>query len=111
MLALAAAYERKAHEGRLIELEATGRSSPRKRLETLAALAFPREPANPTFDGDLDSVEHSFTGSAAPSQRKRLRKTGCRSTTRCTREQRELPPTARAASLLPARRRRAIPLR
>src|SRR5467141_1734715 len=62
MLALAGTYERKAHEGRLIELEATGTVITQERLEALAALGFRESPPIQPFDGDLDSVEHLLHG-------------------------------------------------
>src|SRR6266705_1964699 len=62
MRALAGTYERKAHEGRLIELEATGTVITQERLEALAALGFRESPPIQPFDGDLDSVEHLLHG-------------------------------------------------
>src|SRR6267143_2510707 len=62
MLALAGTYERKAHEGRLIELEAPGAVITQERLEALAALGFRESPPIQPFDGDLDSVEYLLHG-------------------------------------------------
>src|SRR2546427_756674 len=62
MLALAGTYERKAHEGRLIELEATGTVITQERLEARPALGFrERAPIEP-LDGDLDVIEHLLCG-------------------------------------------------
>src|SRR4029077_1488403 len=62
ILALAGTYERTAHEGRLIELEATGTVITQERLEALAALGFRESPPIQPFDRDLDSVEHLLHG-------------------------------------------------
>src|SRR5467141_2807646 len=62
ILALAGTYERKAHERRLIELEAAGTVITQERLEALAALGFRESPPIQPFDGDLDSVEYLLHG-------------------------------------------------
>src|SRR6266513_4302846 len=62
MLALRGAHEREAHEGRLIELEATHALALEERLKPLLALR-PREraPIEP-LEGNLDALEHLLHG-------------------------------------------------
>src|SRR4029077_19305954 len=62
ILALAGTYERKAHEGRLIEIETPGTVITHKRLEALPAVFFREIAPIQPFDGDLDSVEHLLHG-------------------------------------------------
>src|SRR2546427_91185 len=62
ILALAGTYERKAHEGRLIEIETPGTVITHKRLEALPAVSFREIAPIQPFDGDLDSVEHLLHG-------------------------------------------------
>src|SRR5882762_7475770 len=62
MLALGGAHEHQAHEGRLIELEATHAFAVLERLKPLLALGLrdgaPIEP----LDGNLDSLDHLLHG-------------------------------------------------
>src|SRR2546422_10197596 len=62
ILALAGTYERKAHEGRLIEIETPGTVITQERLEALPAVSFREIAPIQPFDGDLDSVEHLLHG-------------------------------------------------
>src|SRR2546426_3366768 len=62
ILALAGTYERKTHEGRLIEIETPGTVITHKRLEALPAVSFREIAPIQPFDGDLDSVEHLLHG-------------------------------------------------
>src|SRR6267378_3156027 len=62
ILALAGTYERKAHEGRLIEIETPGTVITHKHLEALPAVSFREIAPIQPCDGDLDSVEHLLHG-------------------------------------------------
>src|SRR4030081_3676373 len=62
MLALGGAHEHQAHEGRLIELEATHAFAVQERLKPLLALS-PRDSAPiEALDGNLDPLDHLLHG-------------------------------------------------
>jgi hypothetical protein len=62
MLALGGAHERKAHEGRLAKIEATGTVLLEERLKALVALGFRESAPIGPLDGNLDSIDHVLHG-------------------------------------------------